>query len=101
MLTRSHIQSLTVALIVLLMGAAPVYFAVSILRTTQGALVESRQHDRSLEATFDVRSKIEKLREATGDKVTDAELMRLGVRFLAMAMDGSDITAEMFIEANS
>lgn len=60
MLTRSHIQSLTVALIVLLMGAAPVYFAVSILRTTQGALVESRQHDRALEATFDVRSKIEK-----------------------------------------
>ena len=48
-----------------------------------------------------LRSKIEKLREATGDKVTDAELMRLGVRFLAMAMDGSDITAEMFIEANS
>ena len=60
MLTRSHIQSLTIALVVLLMGAIPVYFAVSVLRTTQGALVESRAHDRALESTFDARSKIEK-----------------------------------------
>ncbi|MGI9423904.1 MAG: putative bifunctional diguanylate cyclase/phosphodiesterase [Hyphomicrobiaceae bacterium] len=60
MLTRSHIQSLGIALVVIAMGAIPVLFAVESLRSTQGAVVDSRQHDTVLEATFEVRSKVEK-----------------------------------------
>ncbi len=60
MLTRSTLQALVVALVVIAMGAIPVLYAIKGLRTTQAAVVQSRSYEKVLEATFDMRLKVEK-----------------------------------------
>jgi len=60
MLKPSHIQAIFIALIVIVMGAIPVLYAVHSLRTTQTAVVQSRDYENVLEATFDIRLKVEK-----------------------------------------
>ncbi len=57
---KSHILPVCIALIVLLIGAIPVSFAINSLQTTQAAVVDTHKHDAILETVFDVRSKVEK-----------------------------------------
>ncbi|MGI9408765.1 MAG: putative bifunctional diguanylate cyclase/phosphodiesterase [Hyphomicrobiaceae bacterium] len=60
MLKRSHIQAILIASIVVTMGAIPVLFAVQSLRSTQQAVVQSRNYEAVIESTFDLRLKVEK-----------------------------------------
>ncbi|MGI9424252.1 MAG: putative bifunctional diguanylate cyclase/phosphodiesterase [Hyphomicrobiaceae bacterium] len=56
---RVHIQPLIVALIVLVMGAVPILYAVESLQSTQTAVARSRGHDSILESIGRIRSKAE------------------------------------------